>query len=147
MEKQVLMQNPHLKYIFENAEFVFDKPLVINEISFAKKTPIENHMLMVGDTAGLITPLCGNGMAMAIHSAKIASELIIRQIKEGFSREEFEKKYKKEWNADFSTRLLIGRTVQKLFGDKWLSEVAAIGFRLFKPALNLIVKSTHGKVI
>jgi len=32
--------------------------------------------LMIGDTAGLIHPLCGNGMAMAIHSAKIASELI-----------------------------------------------------------------------
>jgi hypothetical protein len=26
---------------------------------------------MIGDTAGLIHPLCGNGMAMAIHSAKI----------------------------------------------------------------------------
>jgi 2-polyprenyl-6-methoxyphenol hydroxylase-like FAD-dependent oxidoreductase len=25
---------------------------------------------MIGDTAGLIHPLCGNGMAMAIHSAK-----------------------------------------------------------------------------
>jgi flavin-dependent dehydrogenase len=28
-------------------------------------------MLMIGDTAGLIHPLCGNGMAMAIHSAKL----------------------------------------------------------------------------
>jgi flavin-dependent dehydrogenase len=26
---------------------------------------------MIGDTAGLITPLCGNGMAMAIHGAKL----------------------------------------------------------------------------
>jgi 2-polyprenyl-6-methoxyphenol hydroxylase-like FAD-dependent oxidoreductase len=25
-------------------------------------------MLMIGDTAGLIHPLCGNGMAMAIHA-------------------------------------------------------------------------------
>jgi flavin-dependent dehydrogenase len=31
---------------------------------------------MIGDTAGLIHPLCGNGMAMAIHSAKIVSKLI-----------------------------------------------------------------------
>jgi flavin-dependent dehydrogenase len=28
---------------------------------------------MIGDTAGLIHPLCGNGM-MAIHSAKLAAE-------------------------------------------------------------------------
>jgi menaquinone-9 beta-reductase len=147
MEQQVLMQNPHLKYIFENAEFIYDKPLVINEISFAKKNPVENHMLMVGDTAGLITPLCGNGMAIAIHGAKIASELIISHKNGNCSRIELEKRYEKAWNNKFANRLLIGRTVQKLFGDKWLSEIAAVGFSLFKPALNFIVKSTHGKVI
>jgi menaquinone-9 beta-reductase len=147
MEKQVLMQNPHLKKIFENSEFIYDKPLVINEISFAKKTPVENHILMVGDTAGLITPLCGNGMAMAIHATKIASELIIRQVNEGFSRNELENSYTKQWKSAFENRLLIGRTVQRLFGDKWLSEAAAIGFGIFKPALGLVIKSTHGKVI
>lgn len=147
MEKNVLMKNPHLKQIFENSEFIYDKPLVINEISFAKKNSVENHILMVGDTAGLITPLCGNGMAMAIHSAKIASELIIRHIKAGSSRIELEKLYENEWNSAFANRLRVGRTVQKLFGNKWLSEAAAIGFGSFKPALNLVVKSTHGKVI
>jgi flavin-dependent dehydrogenase len=33
-------------------------------------------MLMIGDTAGLIHPLCGNGMAMAIQ-CKIAADLVI----------------------------------------------------------------------
>ena len=42
--------------------------------SFAPKKPVEEHILMSGDAAGLITPLCGNGMAMAIRSAKILSE-------------------------------------------------------------------------
>jgi flavin-dependent dehydrogenase len=32
---------------------------------------------MIGDTAGLFILLCGNGMAMAIHSAKLAAENII----------------------------------------------------------------------
>ena len=40
MEKNVLMQNPFLKEIFSNSEFVFDKPQVINEFSFAPKTAI-----------------------------------------------------------------------------------------------------------
>lgn len=144
MEKQVLMQNPHLKEIFDNSEFIYDKPLVINEISFAKKSPVENHILMVGDTAGLITPLCGNGMAIAIHGAKIASELIVSQLKGNLSRADLEIKYEKAWNREFSNRLMIGRTVQKLFGDKWLSEAAAIGFGKCKPALKMVIKSTHG---
>ena len=75
--REVLCQNPHLKNIFENAVPVFEQPLTISQISFSNKTSIENHMLMCGDAAGMIHPLCGNGMAMAIHSAKMASELII----------------------------------------------------------------------
>jgi hypothetical protein len=77
MERNILWKNPHLKQIFLEAEFLYDKPEVINEISFSPKKQIENHIIMIGDTAGLITPLCGNGMAMAIHGAKLISEIIL----------------------------------------------------------------------
>ena len=33
---------------------------------------------MCGDTAGMIHPLCGNGMGMAIASARLASELVLK---------------------------------------------------------------------
>ena len=33
-------------------------------------------MLMLGDAAGMITPLCGNGMSMAMHASKLAYEAI-----------------------------------------------------------------------
>jgi 2-polyprenyl-6-methoxyphenol hydroxylase-like FAD-dependent oxidoreductase len=46
---------------------------------------------MIGDTAGLIHPLCGNGMAMAIHSAKIVSKLRGLFYDEVKSRTELEK--------------------------------------------------------
>ena len=76
-QQNVLYKNIHLKNVFENYQPVFEKPLTISQISFDKKQPVENHILMIGDTAGLIHPMCGNGMAMAIHSAKIASELVL----------------------------------------------------------------------
>jgi flavin-dependent dehydrogenase len=75
MERNILWKNPHLKKIFLEAEFLYDKPEVINEISFSPKKQIENHIIMIGDTAGFITPLCGNGMAMAIHGAKLFQKL------------------------------------------------------------------------
>jgi menaquinone-9 beta-reductase len=75
--KAVLYKNPHLKNIFENSTPVFEQALTISQISFSDKTTVQDHILMCGDAAGMIHPLCGNGMAMAIHSAKIASELII----------------------------------------------------------------------
>ena len=67
-QQHVLFKNPALKAVFENCEMQFDKPLTISQISFCKKPTVENHVLMTGDAAGLIHPLCGNGMAMAIRT-------------------------------------------------------------------------------
>ncbi|HAZ24019.1 MAG TPA: FAD-dependent oxidoreductase, partial [Algoriphagus sp.] len=104
MEAQTLFKNPKLKEIFNSSDFLFEKPEVINEINFEFKRPVENHVLMAGDAAGLITPLCGNGMAMAIHSGKLAAEAIHR-----FDyREEVEKNYQRNWNMNFSRRLRVG---------------------------------------
>jgi 2-polyprenyl-6-methoxyphenol hydroxylase-like FAD-dependent oxidoreductase len=62
-----------IRNLSEIAVIQFEKPLTISQVSFEEKC-IENHIIMIGDTAGLIHPLCGNGMAMAIHSAKLATE-------------------------------------------------------------------------
>ncbi len=146
MEKSILSENPFLKDLFENSEFLFDKPLVINEISFEKKNLVENHILMSGDSAGMITPLCGNGMAMAIHSAKILSDTLIKHWNDGsLKRDPMEKQYEHLWNQQFSFRLKAGRTIQKLFGSKTASNVG-VNLARFRPVANRIVGLTHGKM-
>ncbi len=144
MEEEVLYKNPFLKSIFTSAEFLFDKPEVINEISFETKSPVENHILMSGDAAGMITPLCGNGMALAIHSAKIVSELVSAFNKNEISREQFEKNYADKWNSLFANRLWAGRQIQNLFGSEWASNVAVNLARHVKPIAGFLVKKTHG---
>ena len=76
--EEVVSKNPTLKHFLKTAAPVFKKPLSIAQISFSKKELVQNHVLMCGDSAGLIHPLCGNGMAMAIHAGKIASDVIVR---------------------------------------------------------------------
>ncbi|GAB4453185.1 MAG: NAD(P)/FAD-dependent oxidoreductase [Bacteroidia bacterium] len=147
MEKAVLFENPHLQDIFTNSTFLWAQPLVINEISFLPKPCVENHVLMVGDAAGMITPLCGNGMAMAIHSALIASKLVIKYFEEHWKREVLEKHYQTEWTKTFAQRLWIGRNLQKLFGNKLLTEIA-VGFLKPTPSLTKwLISKTHGKEI
>jgi flavin-dependent dehydrogenase len=146
MEKEVLFKNPHLKKIFTESEFLFTKPEVINEISFETKVPVENHILMAGDAAGMITPLCGNGMAMAMHASKIASELIIQFCKgDGFSRPELERKYTQQWKHAFSQRLWNGRQVQRLFGSELASNMAVNLAIYSRPIANTIIRNTHGE--
>lgn len=147
MEKNVLHQNPHLKEIFTKSEFLFDKPETINEISFETKEPVLNNMLMVGDAAGMITPLCGNGMAIAIHASKIASELIEKFIKDAsYTRAQLEADYTKQWTQNFANRLWFGRQVQQLFGSTVASNLAINLLLYTKPLAKRIVKGTHGKV-
>jgi len=144
MEENVLFKNPFLKSIFSNSDFLLDKPETINEISFSTKEPIENHILMCGDAAGMITPLCGNGMAMAIHSAKIASQLIIDFYEEKISRQELEKKYSQQWHSEFAKRLWAGRQIQRLFGNVRASDLAVNIARHVKPVARFLISKTHG---
>lgn len=145
LEREVLFRNPWLKSIISNSQSLFEKPEVINEISFATKAPVENHMLMVGDAAGMITPLCGNGMAIAIHSAQLAVNSILDYHNGKLTREGMEKMYHSLWTERFRFRLWFGRQVQNLFGNKTASSLALqIALRI-KPVANAIIKNTHGK--
>lgn len=144
MEEKVLFKNPFIKSLFKNSQFLYLKPEVINEISFATKTPVDQHVLMCGDSAGMITPLCGNGMALAIHSGKIASELIIDFFNGKLSRLQLEQNYTSKWENHFARRLWIGRKVQMLFGAEWTSNLAVNLIKNSNYTATLIMKGTHG---
>jgi flavin-dependent dehydrogenase len=147
MEEEVLFRNPFLKNIFENARFLFEKPEVINEISFAPKDPVEDGMLMIGDAAGMITPLCGNGMAMAIHSAKIASEAVHSFLSNNITRSQLEQVYSEAWRSIFAKRLWVGRQVQGLFGSESASNFAVNLVKNVKPVAKFLIEQTHGKTM
>lgn len=143
-----IVQNPHLKKILLNSTLLFEKPLTISQISFEKKKIVDNHILMIGDTAGLIHPLCGNGMAMAIHSAKIASELIIDFYKGNLSSRVFlEKEYEKRWNSNFKNRLKMGRFLATILQKRKLANILLRILIVLPFLLPKIIKSTHGKPI
>ncbi|MCU0444590.1 MAG: NAD(P)/FAD-dependent oxidoreductase [Microscillaceae bacterium] len=146
LENKVLRKNKYLNDIWQNAEFVFDKPKVINEVSFAPKPPIENGILMCGDSAGMIAPLCGNGMAMAIHSAKILSELLIRYFQNQLSADQLTREYQQNWQKQFATRLWLGRNVQKWFGNPTLTELLVLTAKNFPPLARFLINNSHGQV-
>lgn len=147
-QEKVLYKNPQLRKIFEESTMLFDKPLTISQVSFDKKELVCNHVLMIGDTAGLIHPLCGNGMAMAIHSAKLCAELSLKYLAGTIiSRTMLEKQYISIWNKNFKNRLLMGRILSGIIRkDKLFKPLQALLIR-FPSALPLIVKMTHGKPI
>ncbi len=146
MEKNILYKNPYLKRWFTQSEFIFEKPEVINEISFEKKNLVQEHILFCGDAAGMITPLCGNGMAMAMHGSKILSDLLINEFanKGVLNRSKLELDYVKKWNETFGKRLKWGRRIQSVFGKEKLTAITINGMNTFPYLKNKIVALTHG---
>lgn len=145
LEQHVLARNPFLSDIFQNAEFVFPRPEVINEITFERKEPVLNHLLMIGDAAGMITPLCGNGMAMGIHAAKLACESILQWNGEEATRVAMEAHYRHQWNRAFALRLWSGRQIQRLFGAETPSNLAVALARNVSPVARFLMSKTHGQ--
>ena len=146
--QKIVAQNKNLRHFFHESEALFEKPLTIAQIAFEEKKPIVNHILMCGDTAGLIHPLCGNGMAMAIHSAKLASDCISTFF-ESASRDRtvLELEYSRRWNATFKKRLWYGRKLQQvLLHKKWVNSGVVLASVSGK-VLRYIISKTHGKPI
>ncbi|MBW8362149.1 MAG: NAD(P)/FAD-dependent oxidoreductase [Kaistella sp.] len=146
-QEKVVGQNPHLRKILQNSKSVFSKPLTISQICFEKKENVENHILMMGDTAGLIHPLCGNGMAIAIHSAKLASEQTLGFLEGKISRLEMERNYSENWNRNFKQRLWYGRLLGSILQHSKLSEVLTKFITHLPFLLPVIIRKTHGKEI
>lgn len=147
-QKKVVYQNTFLKEIFSNSKAVFKQPLTISQISFESKNLIENHIIMCGDAAGMIHPLCGNGMSMAMQSAQIASKLILNYL-EGtiLTRKELEKQYITQWKKEFGWRLKSGHFIAKLFRNDAIANFLLKVLQKFPFVLPIIIKQTHGKPI
>jgi flavin-dependent dehydrogenase len=147
-QEQVVFKNKHLRKIFTESKPVFEKPLTISQISFETKNAVEDHIIMCGDTAGMIHPLCGNGMGMAIASARLASTLILQFLNgEIATREALEKQYIRAWNKEFKTRLNAGHFIARLFRNQTVSQIAYSILTIATFLLPKIIQFTHGKQI
>lgn len=150
LEEAQLFQNPQLRSIFTNSDFLFEQPVSINEISFAARTQQESGIFLAGDTAGLITPLCGNGMSMAIAGARLLSKTVLESEllkKPSFSaaeRDAVGKRYGQLWRRQFGQRLFWGRKIQSCFGSPLLSEIALRSLHAIPPLERWLIGKTHG---
>ena len=144
--QNVLTQNPKLKSFLKNSELLFDRHLAISQVSFQDKTAVENHMLMAGDSAGLIHPLCGNGMAMAIHSAKMLSEEI-KDYTTHKNRNQLEENYTQIWKKTFRKRLIFGSVFQTILLQPKLTNLGMLAVSKSPYLLKKMIQQTHGQPI
>ncbi len=146
LEQRYLDQNPYLAEVRRSATFCWQKPMVINEVSFEQKSLVANHVLTSGDASGMIAPLCGNGMAMAITGSQLLTAHVLPFLKGQQTRPEMNQSYAKAWRKRYRSRLKTGKLLQDYgFGQKRLSDWAVNLFRLAPPLRRRIIHQTHGQ--
>jgi menaquinone-9 beta-reductase len=145
MEEMVLYKNPFLKEYFTQSTFLFDKPMVISNVYFHPKDTYINGLLMVGDAAGAITPLCGNGMSMAMRASKLLAILLPQYLNGKIKKEVLISSYNNVWKYNFKTRIWAGQYLQLLFGKKTSTQLALKTLHYFPSVTQKLIALTHGK--
>ncbi|MBA2612555.1 MAG: NAD(P)/FAD-dependent oxidoreductase [Bacteroidetes bacterium] len=145
LEKNTLHKNSQLKKIFNDAVFIFKEPLTISGINFRIKKPVKDGSFFLGDSAGSIAPITGNGMSIGLRSASILGVLVDEFFLRKISRMQLEKKYDDFWNKEFSARIKLSRHFQKLSEYSFLTGITINLFNNFPSIAKTIIKLTHGK--
>lgn len=145
MEEQILYKNPYLKKYFTESEFLFDAPLVISNISFQKKDAYKNSFFLAGDAAGSITPLCGNGMSMAMRASKLLAQLLTNYFNKSITKKQLIQEYNTKWNDNFNTRIKSGYYLQHLFGKKNTTHYTLKVLDKLPSLTKKIISLTHGE--
>ncbi|MCZ7572230.1 MAG: NAD(P)/FAD-dependent oxidoreductase [Ardenticatenaceae bacterium] len=141
--ERIARQNPTIADRLGSAGRVGDL-VTVSQIAFGARAPVERDILMLGDSAELISPLAGDGMAMALRSAELAAPLV-HDFLAGGNGTALTAGYTTAWTREFRPRLRLGRLIQPLFlRPRWLS----LGLRLLRlaPALgDHLIRATRDR--
>ena len=145
LEEKILFQNKNLERIFREAEFILKEPVTVSGINFLIKEPLNGTSFFLGDSAGSIAPVTGNGMSMGLRSAYVLGLNADRYFKGEITKDELRKNYSGFWNKEFSTRIKLSRYFQKLSEYPALTNITLSLFKNFPSLAKKVIRLTHGK--
>jgi flavin-dependent dehydrogenase len=107
-------QNPHLSAWLEQAERIHQRWITIAQIPFGPKLAVDRDVIMAGDAAGLIVPLAGDGISMALEGGQMAAQWVMRYLEGNVDAAHLRAGYARAWSDCFAFRLRLGRALQPL---------------------------------
>jgi flavin-dependent dehydrogenase len=133
----VIKSNKQFQQIFCEEAIDFIKSTNIygtGNIFFGSREVVEDGIIMVGDAARVIYPLAGDGIGMAMESARMLFEIINKFGVEDTNREKIYTSYKKQYEKVFKKRLNTAKIIQGIILNR---KSRRMGFGLAKnhPAL------------
>jgi geranylgeranyl reductase family protein len=88
-----------------------------------------NHCLLVGDSAGMVNPITGGGIAYAMIAGKLAAGVLMKCLDQGTLDETALSLYQRIWMREFGNEIKAQLLIQKIFTGPLASTLFEIGAR------------------
>lgn len=129
---EVIKSNKYFQKVFSDEAIKYIKSANIygtGNIYFGRREVVENGIIMIGDAARVISPLAGDGIGMAMESAKLLFEILREFGINETKREEMFSVYKKRYEKAFNKRLSLAKIIQGIILNR---RSRRLGFGLAK---------------
>jgi flavin-dependent dehydrogenase len=123
-------RNKRLYEKLKHAEPVLGSQAAVAPVHLNRKLLSWDQLPLLGDTAGMIPPLCGDGMSMALRSAALCVPLADRYLRGQLSLVDWELAYTQQINREFKGPLRWGAFLQWLFGMTAVTDWLPYGARI-----------------
>ena len=117
-------EEPTLDALYARHTPAQDGYLSSEPVIFRARSAVEGGVFMIGDASGVIDPLTGNGMAMAIQSALLAAPMLLRLVQHPDERLSIENAYRRAHRNFFAPRISWSRRAAWLLSRPRLLDAA-----------------------
>lgn len=144
MLDETLRQNPVLDERLRGLTRVSDQFEAVSQVPLMPKSRFANDVCMIGDAAGMIAPLCGDGMAMALQTADLVVPLAHDMLQGRRSPEEFRRLYREAWTSTFGRRMRLGRWLHAAAFRPGAARLLVNSLRYIPPLARWLIGATRG---
>lgn len=144
MLEENLRQNPVLDDRLQGLTRVSDQFKAVSQVPLMPKSRFADGVCMIGDAAGMIAPLCGDGMAMALQTADLVSPLASEFLDDHRSAASFRSGYEEGWTRTFGRRMRLGRWLHTAAFRPGAARVLVRTCRLLPPLAQWFIRTTRG---
>lgn len=143
MLRDILQKNPSLDDRLRPLTRVHEDFEAVSQVPLMSKDLFANDVCMIGDAAGMIAPLCGDGMAMALASADLVAPLASEVLGDRRSFSSFRSAYTRTWKNSFARRMRIGRWVHASAFRPAATTAVLLACRFFPPLGRWLIRATR----
>lgn len=106
--------------------------------------PVDHGIWQVGDSAGMIAPLTGDGMGMGLRAAELAATTLLQAFRGDLTWQQATAEYADRWWQEFIPRLRWGRRLEAMLLNPRLATLGCVVLKLTPWLIPLIYRRTRG---